>query len=480
MTKSISIVFLLCLAASVSSHAQKLTTLASFDGSSNGADPAYGFLVQGFDGNLYGTTPFGGLYLHGNIFKITPQGTLTTVASFSGLDGVGQDPSGAVAPTLQGNFYGTTSGNAGGTVFKVTPDGTLTTINKFVDDSGGGTNPFAGLILASNGNFYGTASTGGANSGGTVFKITPAGTLTTEYSFCAQRQCTDGWSPIAGLVQGTDGNLYGTTPVGGANCVDDSGCGTVFKITPEGALTTLYSFCAQTDCTDGEAPDAALVQAPDGSLYGTTYQGGSSASCDGGCGTIFKISVAGTLTTLYNFCSQNDCTDGAAPFAALVRGTDGNFYGTTYQGGTAGFGTVFKLTADSALTTLYSFCSRTDCTDGSSPYAGLVQATDGLFYGTTNLGGTNNYGTIFSLNVGLGRFVETLPSSGAVGRTIDILSQGLTGTTAVSFNGTAASFTVVSDTYLTATIPSGATTGFVSVTTPSATLKSNLKFRVVP
>jgi len=154
----------------------------------------------------------------------------------------------------------------------------------------------------------------------------------------------DGADPEAVLVQAADGDLYGTTEMGGAR-----GRGTVFKITPSGTLTTLHSFCAQGGCTDGEAPDAGLIQDANGDFYGTTAVGGVS-----GNGTVFKIAPSGTLTALYSFCSQSDCTDGLNPKAGLARVTNGDFYGTTLQGGAVGSGTVFRLTRSGTLTTLYS------------------------------------------------------------------------------------------------------------------------------
>src|ERR1017187_2177770 len=245
---------------------------------------------------------------------------------------------------------------------------TLTTIHRFCSQSGcpDGDAPYAGLVQATNGGLYGTTYGGGTNSAGTIFKITPGGTLTTLYSFCPQTNCTDGLGPQAGLVQAANGDLYGTTQSGGANVY----YGTVFKITPGGTLTTLYSFCSQTNCADGANPWAGLVQAANGDLYGTTPQGGANRG-----GTIFKITPGGTLTTLYSFCSQTNCTDGATPFAGLVQAANGDLYGTTFYGGSGG--TVFKITPGGTLTTLYNFCSQTNCTDGDQPFAGLVQAANG-------------------------------------------------------------------------------------------------------
>ncbi len=401
-------VFLLCAATAIALPAQiTFTTLHSFD-KTDGYGP--NGLVQATDGNFYGTTEEGGAsdacYQQcGTVFKITPSGTLTTLYSFCSQGGCtdGDSPVAGLIQGTDGNFYGTTAyGGANspdaGTIFKITPTGTLTTLYSFCSQSGctDGYGPLGALVQATDGNFYGTTYGGGANGVGTVFKITPSGTLTTLYSFrfCYEGGCTDGDSPYAALVQATDGNFYGTTDAGGANAQINAG--TVFKITPSGALTTLYSFCSQSGCTDGRAPYKALVQATDGNFYGTTYEGG--ANNPGIAGTVFKITPSGALTTLYSFCSQSGCTDGRGPYAALVQATDGNFYGTTVYGGANGNGTVFKITPSGALTTLYSFCSQHEsgfCTDGSGPVGALVQATNGNFYGTTHDGGANGYGTVF-------------------------------------------------------------------------------------
>ncbi len=164
-------------------------------------------------------------------------------------------------------------------------------------------------------------------------------------------------------------------------------------MTPGGRLTNLYSFCSQPGCADGELPYAGLIQGANGNLYGTTLAGGTS-----GTGTVFEITPAGQLTTLYKFCSQPGCTDGAAPFAGLVQ-ANGNFYGTTEAGGTSGYGTVYEITPAGRLTTLYNFCSLSGCADGFRPYAGLLLASDGNLYGTTTgetgLNGVFSFGTVF-------------------------------------------------------------------------------------
>ena len=278
---------------------------------------------------------------------------------------------------------------------------------------------------------------------------------------------SNGDSPyLMSLVQGTNGNFYGTTELGGAH-----GSGTVFKITPGGTLTALYSFCALANCSDGANPYAGLVQATDGNFYGTTAGGGSRQY-----GTVFKITPAGTLTTLHSF---NE-TDGASPVGGLVQATDGNLYGTT-RGAYGQFpGTVFKITAAGTLTTLHGF----NGTDGDNATGGLLQATNGAFYGTTAVGGDlrlcggSGCGTVFSVSMGLGPFVKTLPAAGEVGAKVIILGTKLTGATSVSFNGTPAKFTVVSKSEITTRVPRGATTGKIKVKTPHRTLLSNVPFRV--
>ena len=222
-------------------------------------------------------------------------------------------------------------------------------------------------MQGTDGNFYGTTE---GFFAGTVFKISP------EYPYTLTTLHTFDSIPSADLVQGTDGNFYGTTDYGGGAY----GQGMVFKINPQPpyTVTTLYSFCSQPNCVDGTYPEGGLVQGTDGNFYGTTLDAGAYGS-----GTVFKITPGGTLTTLYSFCSQTNCTDGANPYAGLVQSTDGNFYGTTGFGGANSYGTVFKMTPSGTLTTLYSFCSQTNCADGNTPYAGLVQGTDGNFYGAT-------------------------------------------------------------------------------------------------
>jgi uncharacterized repeat protein (TIGR03803 family) len=352
-----SILFLLWAATAVVLPAQTFKTLRSFD-DTDGWSVRAG-LVQGTNGDLYGTTYFGGAEGYGEVFEISPSGTLTTPRSFDVTDG--DHPSAGLVQATNGDLYGTTvGGGCCGMIFKITPSGAPTILHRFAGSPSDGADPAAGLVQGTDGNFYGTTVIGGAHNAGTIFKITPSGTLTMLYSFCYKTKCTDGVNPYAGLVQGTDGNFYGTTEYLGAH-----GAGTVFKITPSGTLTTLLSF----DGTDGASPYAGLVQGTDGNFYGTTAGGGSFCS-PSGCGTVFKITPSGTPIWVYSF----DAADGRSPEAGLVQGTDGNLYGTTANGGVSGLseycehvgcGTVFKITPSGKLTTLYRFCLEGDCPDGS-------------------------------------------------------------------------------------------------------------------
>ncbi len=472
----------LCAATAILSPAQTVRTLVNFHWSS-GMYPQ-GPLVQGTDGNLYGTTSNGGANGGGTVFKMSPSGLLTTLYSFCAqprcIDG--NSPWAGVVQATDGNFYGTTA-NGGihsyacgvggcGTIFKITPGGTLTTLYSFCAQAGctDGIFPDA-LVRATDGNFYGTTWAAG-RSAGTVFKITPGGVLTTLHIFCPFSPCTDGYYPF-GLMQAADGNFYGETWYGG-----------LFKITPGGTLTTFYTFCPNDKCPDNDLVfPTALVQATDGNFYGTTV--GST----GGYGTVFRITPSGELTKLHSFCAEADCADGYNPYG-LVQATDGNFYGATHQGGDTqcnppdGCGTVFRITPGGTLTTLHDsheFCDTRNagCPTWPSP-PGLVQATSGTFYGITLVGGAYGRGTVFSLCVGLGWFTEELPNYGKVGDTIKILGTNLTGASSVTFNGIAAAFTVVSPTLIQATVPLGATTGYVRVTLPSGRIPSNKKFRVTP
>jgi len=317
------------------------SNLLSFS-SSNGAH-LFGGVVQGSNGNLYGTTADGGAHSDGTVFSVTTAGmSMNTLYNFCPQTPCsdGLVPKSGLVLANDGNFYGTTSEggtNDLGTVFQITPSGTLTTIYSF-DGTQHGANPAAALIQGTDGNLYGTTTNGGSRNRGTMFKITTGGSLTVVLSFCMASGCSDGIGPSGSLIQGSDGNFYGTTVSGGAYHR-----GTIYKVTPSGTLTTLHSF----DLTDGSQPTGGVVQGFDGNLYGTTYGGGTHH-----WGTVFKIATSGeSFSTLRSF----GITDGALPDAPLLQASDGNLYGTTYAGGLHDKGTVFEITTSGSFTLLYSF-----------------------------------------------------------------------------------------------------------------------------
>lgn len=347
-------------------------------GTVDGAGPLAG-LVQASDGNFYGTTQVGGAGGAGTVFKLTPAGTETVLHSFTDSQTDGGRPQGSLIQGKDGNLYGTTfNGGIGGTVFKITLTGSDS--ESLVNDFSGnnvGTDPIT-LIQASDGNFYGTAFNGGAYGYGTIFKLTPAGTLTALYAFTDSSG--DGAHPYA-LIQASDGNFYGTTNYGGTD-----GYGTVFKLTPGGIETVLYSF---TDTGDGAYP-ATLIQGSDGNFYGASNVDYGPPQ---GHGTIFKITPAGMLTVLHTF---NGGAGGGNP-TDLIQASNGTFYGSTYVGGIYDQGVVFRMKPDGALSVIDSFTGGSD----GSVVTDLIQGSDGNLYGTTSFGGTanspNGYGTAFEM-----------------------------------------------------------------------------------
>ena len=397
---SLVIVLVVVAGRAFNALAQTVTILHSFSYQplTGGYSPFAG-LVQGSDGNFYGTTSNGGTNYVGNVFRISPSGSETNLHIFTGPPNDGAFPYPGPVQGSDGNFYGTTynGGNTNcpfgcGIVFRISPSGSETNLHSFAGPPNDGANPEAGLVQGSDGNFYGTTTLGGTNGEGTVFRISPSGSETNLYSFGSFPK--DGLKPSAGLVQGSDGNFYGTTPNGGTNSCD---CGTVFRISPSGSYSNLYSFGRSS--SDGQYPYAGLVQGSDGNLYGVTGEGMNND------GTVFRISLSGSETNLYSFGSSPN--DGIDPPAALVQGSDGNFYGTTYEGGTnsCNCGTVFRISPGGSYTNLHSFAGYP--TDGDSPDAWLVQGSDGNFYGTTESGGASTNcglygcGTVFRFSIPL-------------------------------------------------------------------------------
>jgi uncharacterized repeat protein (TIGR03803 family) len=376
----------------------------------DGGEPSAG-LIFDQKGNLYGTTVEGGRYDGcgngegcGVVFKLTPKGKETALYSFCAQNNCtdGDGPIAGLVFDEKGNLYGTTynggaydgcnSGVGCGAVFKLTPGGEETVLYSFCAQSNcaDGDFPSAGMVFDEKGNMYGTTFWGGNGGDGVVFKLTPEGKETVLYNFCVQSRCADGQHPAAGLIFDKNGNLYGTTRYGGVD-----GDGVVFKLTPKGKETVLYSFCAQQNCADGADPLAGLVFDQKGNLYGTTYWGGTSYK-DGG--VVFKLTPKGKETVLYSFCAQQNCADGEQPYAGLVLDQKGNLYGTTSVGGAGQEGVVFKLTPKGKETVLHSFPECvTHCTDGEVPLAGVIFDQKGNLYGTTQQGGAYGGGIVFKL-----------------------------------------------------------------------------------
>jgi uncharacterized repeat protein (TIGR03803 family) len=459
-TTACIIVLLWLTMAGVAPASTTFKSLASFD-RTNGYEPNHTALTQATDGNLYGTTSYGGGNGQGAVFRVTPSGTLTAIHSFCSLAKCadGANPYTSLIQASNGDLYGATyygGASNGGTLFKITSSGTLTTLYSFCSKKScaDGAGPEGQLAEDSAGNIYGTANYGGASNLGTVFKFSTTGVLTTLHSFSG----ADGEYPEGGLVAAS-GVFYGTAEYGGAK-----GDGTVFKITTAGAETTLHSFTG----SDGYSPRGWLVDVAGTTLYGTTAGGAK------GEGTVFAMTSAGKVTTLYTFCSLASCADGAVVTAGLMQATDGNLYGVTDAGGAHGDGTAYELTLKGVLTTLHSF----DGTDGDGPQGGLVQDTNGDFYGITEFGGSSNDGTVFSIATGLKPFVTLESASGTVGSKVGILGDGFDSASEVKFNGVKAASTLTEAGLLTATVPAGATDGKVTVTTGTTTLSSTQNFIV--
>lgn len=392
-----------------------LTFIHNFQGDTQTNGP----LLQASDGNFYSTTRAGGGNICsggdfcGTLFRLTPGGVKTVLHAF----GAGADGNTPTAPLIQGSdgaLYGLTSfgGVHGrGTAFRIALDGTYTVLYSFGASPADGRVPLGGLVQASDGNFYGTTSVGGANhclqvpgaanNCGTIFRMTPAGAVTVIYSFGAS--ASDGVQPNGSLLQGSDGNLYGTTVNGGACTLAGitNSCGTVFRVTLGGSLNVLYSF--GNSLSDGIAPQGSLIQGVDGAYYGTTVSGGGGqCNFQFGCGTVFRMTAAGQVTLLYRFAVTNGRSDGSGPSPYLIQAKDGNFYGTTGSGGAIPAdltGTVFQLTPNGTKTILYSFGPLTGSNAPSNPVGGLIQAADGGLYGQTFYGGPTGAGVVFKVVV---------------------------------------------------------------------------------
>lgn len=447
----VSLLTLACLVTSA--HGQTYTDLFDFDGTNHGCCSLMpSVLAQGRDGSLYGTTIAGGLNGRGVIFKSSLTGTLTVLHSFNLTDG--SSPEGGLSLATDGNLYGTTTfggSHSAGTIFKITPSGTHTVIYNFANGPDGGF-PRNSPVQGSDGQLYGTTVVGG-NS--TVYKVTTSGTLTTIATLALE---CDG-----PLLLAADGKFYGITLVGGV-----SNRGSVFSVTTAGVLKTVFSFNDPT----GALPYGPLLQAVDGNFYGTASVGGSL-----GGGVVYKLTPTGAFTVLHNFDSTIR-TFGLTPTTGLVQGSDGFLYGVTSGGGANLDGTIFKIKTDgTAFADIHDF----DGSHGSVPYSQPLLHTNGKIYGQTNSGGSHNQGVIYSLAAGLKQFVQPVVVKQAkVGASVGVLGQNFSTATGVLFGAGAGTFTVLGNSFLTAKPANGATTGAITVNEPGGNLVSPQIFKIVP
>jgi uncharacterized repeat protein (TIGR03803 family) len=476
-----------------------LTVVYYFNDTAGSGYTPFGGLTLGTDGNFYGTTKVGGTFNLGTVFKITAGGILTKLYDFGKCKSPCVDGAYPIAPPVQGsdgNFYGTTpyttNGTNDGIVYKITPAGKFTIL--YVFNGSSGAFPNDPLIQGTDGNFYGTTTLGGKTLGstcvvrsasftcGTVFKMTPAGKVTFIYEF----DKTHGAGPIGPVIQGTDGNFYGTTSEGGTN-----GFGVVFKLTPAGVLTVLHDF----NGTDGKTPDAGLVQANDGAFYGVASAGGTL-----GFGTIFKITSTGTFKVLYNF----ENTHGATPEVTLFQHTNGILYGDTDSGDSHGDGVFYSLNIGAAE---FARLQPTSGNVGSSVgiFGQGFTGTKAVSFNGVNATPLSVTDTYLTVTVPIGAKTGTVtvvrpsgslkslqqfkvtptissfsPSSGKVGTIVTINGTGLTQTTKVTFGVKAATFKFISDSKVTATVPSVAKTGKITVTTAGGSATSSGTFTVTP
>ncbi len=440
----VSTALVLGTGASTVLSAQTVNTLFSFNLNTDGAQPV-GRLTRGLDGNFYGTTSNGGNNFSGEVFKITPAGTFSILYTFSGPDGA--QPNQHLTLGDDGSLYGTTpvGGSSGyGTIFKITTEGVLTTLHDFDGTDGS----YPGALMLMNGSFYGTTSIiSGGPVAATLFTITPGGQFTTV------RQYGSDLFPYY-LTQ-RKGVIYGLGYSG-------SGDGSIIAMNTSGQIKVLFTFTGP----NGINPQG-LTLGSDGNFYGETQTGGAN-----GLGTIFKVTPEGSLTTLYTFTLLYG-RDGSQPTGGLELGSDGALYGTTLASSTLN-GNIFRITTAGEITILYNFPNFNE----GGGYT-LVQDTNGTFFGTGYGQGVYSFGSVFTLRYGLPAFVTMSPAYGTVGEQVIIQGQGFTGTSAVSFNGVPATFQVLNEKLIQAQVPAGASTGTVVVTTTAGPLATTLPFAIM-
>jgi uncharacterized repeat protein (TIGR03803 family) len=454
------------VAMTIAASAQTVSTIYQFGSGSNPNFPS-GVMAQGRDGEFYGVTLSGNGCCQGVIYKITSAGVLTSLYSMAQPDGT--TCSGLTMGT-DGNFYGTCQNggtNNYGTLFKVTSAGVLTVLHNFAaqGSTSDGCEPLAPPIQASNGDFYGTTGFCGANNYGTVYKFTLAGAYSLLYSL--QGPPNDTALPL-GLIEATDGDLWG---MGNGWIVSGGG---VFKITLAGKESLVYAFPANADgeFLDGAGPYTNLIQGSNGVFYGTTESGGTANE-----GTIFQVTAGGKETVLYSFPNQ---TDGAYPTLPLTQGPNGMLYGaaTDCAGGGCSQAGLFEITTKGVYKNLYLY--PLVCSNCGQPEAPLLLSTNGTFYSTTEQGGTG-VGSFYSLSNGYSPFVSLVNvTSGVEGAQVGILGQGFSKSSVVKFGGTEATITTRSSTFIQTTVPAGALTGNVTVTTGSTVLSTVSSFSITP
>ena len=459
LTLAHAIAYLFCtFSLAMCTQAQTVTALASFDGpvAEFPASP-----VQATDGNFYGVAT-GGIHGVGVMYRMTPDGSLSTAHSFctqKPLCADGKDV--LVGPILgsDGNLYGATSYGGSsdtGVIYRMSPDGEFTVIHNIcpTNTCPDGTD-ISWLTEGSDGNFYGATADKGSHNDGEVFRVSPSGEFRVLHNFCSLADCADGGLASSPPIEGIDGNFYGVARGGGG-----LQGGVMYEITSSGTYSVIHNFCDYSDDNCSGAQPLSLVQDVSGNFFGVTTFAGAH-----GVGSLFEVTANHQYKVLHSF----DLISGT-PLPGLTPGSDGNIYGKAV-GSRANGGTIFSVTPSGAYTRVYSLSN--DCVVGCGLFWGpLFQGTDGRFYAGTTSGGSNNDGTVFALDNGLGAIVKTAPTVGKVGRSVLILGNGLIGASNVTFNGVPATFTVESDIYLKATVPLGATSGTVSVVTPLGTLSS--------
>jgi uncharacterized repeat protein (TIGR03803 family) len=524
------VIVLACLALASSSlvQAQTYTDLFDFDGTNHGCCSVYpGILAQGRDGDIYGVTTQGGANSRGAIFKTTLAGAVTVLHSFNLTDGAG--PLGGLTLAADGNFYGSTpSGGAdsAGVIFKITPSGTYTVIHNFARGTDGGfpkmspvpgndgalygttgvgnsvfykittagvltpittlaVEPYGPLTMGTDGKFYGVTNVGGTSNVGTAFSVTTTGVVKTIFNFAA----ATGSLPYGPLMLSADGNFYGTTYTAGP-----LGGGVVYKLTPAGVYTVLHGFNS-TDRSQGLNPTTGLVQGSDGFLYGVTSAGGAHLE-----GTIFKVK---TDSTGYADIEDLDGTHGAAPYAQPLLHTNGKIYGLTNTGGVHNEGVIYSLAAglkpfvqpvplrqakvggsvgilgqnlSTATGVLFGAGAGTFTTSGNSymvakPATGATTGVITVEEPGDNLVSPQKFKIVPTI-------ISFSPPSGPVGTSVVLTGTSFTQTVSVKFGTKAATFTVNSDTQITTTVPTGAVTGRISVTSPGGTANSTTSFTV--